>query len=100
MVIENLDKVNMVFDFILIVTSVWMISAVKGFGGMLGSAFNLITWGGIILGLAHLVETITFEVLHWEVDNVEFVHRIIVLAGFVLITVGFQKLSQINKPSK
>lgn len=85
---------NLFLDFVLIASSIWMIGAVKSFGGILGKAFDIITWGAVILGLAHIIETITFEVLKWDTDLVEFVHRLIVLAGFILVTIGFKKLSK------
>jgi hypothetical protein len=96
-----MEILNLVLDFVLIIASVWMITVVKYFGGLFGKAFNLITWGAIILGMAHLLETITFQFFpQIETDQAEFLHRIIVLIGFVVVTVGFQGLANVNKTPK
>jgi hypothetical protein len=95
-----MEMVNVTFDFVLLAVAVWMVLVVgrSGLGGVIGNTLNFITIGAIVLGLAHLSETITFEVLHLEnVALGEFLHRIIVLAGFVCLVVGFQGLTRLRR---
>jgi len=50
-----------------------------------------------VLGIAHIAETITFEVI--KLENVplgELIHRGIVLLGFVLLVVGFKNLGKLD----
>jgi len=85
-----METLNLILDFVLIIASVWMVTIVAGYGGMIGKAFTLIGWGAIILGIAHFVETITFKLLGLSPELVELTHRLIVLAGFMLIVFGFR----------
>ena len=84
-----MEQMNLVLDFILIAASIWMIVSIKNLGGMFGKSYVNIAWGSILLGLAHAIETVTFEMLQWDIVLVELIHRLIVLAGFVLIICGF-----------
>ena len=86
-----MEIVIITLDYILIGVAVWTIFAVRGLGGDVGKAFGLMMWGMIFLGLAHISETLTFELLKWDVTVVEFLHRLIVLTGFVFLTLGFNQ---------
>ena len=91
-----METIIIILDFVLIAAAGWAIWAAKGLGGVVGKAFNFILGGMILLGLAHISETITFELLSWEIDLVELTHRLIVLSGFVLLTMGFQQIQKIK----
>lgn len=91
-----MEQINILLDLILIAAAVWMIFVIKGTDGVVGKAFSLIAWGVILLGLAHVIETITFEVLHLHIALVELLHRLIVLAGFVVLILGFKKITAIR----
>jgi hypothetical protein len=92
----EVETVNLMLDFVLIAAAVWMVFVIRNIGGITGRAFQLVAWGGIILGFAHILETITFEVLRLDVGTVELLHRTIVLAGIVLIVLGFRRISAIR----
>lgn len=89
-----MEIINLVLDFVLIAMSVWMLTIVTGYGGYIGRSFRVIGWGAFILGIAHLVETITFEVFGFSQFVVELSHRIIIVVGFALIIIGFQMFVQ------
>ena len=94
-----MEIANIVMDFVLLLCAVWMILTVRasGLGGVMGSALNTISFGAVILGIAHIAETITFEVI--KLDDVplgELIHRVIVLAGFVLLVMGFKSLGNLR----
>jgi len=90
------ESFNFVLDFILIAAAVWAIVVVRGTGGIVGKAFYSITWGMIFLGIAHISETITFRFLQWDVDTVEFAHRLIVLIGIAFLVLGFRQIQKIQ----
>jgi hypothetical protein len=88
---------NIIFDIVLVVASIWMIIAVRGVGGIFGRTLNLIVAGAIILGIAHLLATLGTRVLGIEGNLNQFIHRIIVLIGFVVLVYGFRQLQEIKK---
>lgn len=88
-----MEQLNFLLDIVLIVISVWMIYVIRGFGGLVGRSFALIAWGCIFLGLAHLTETLLFEVLQMDVAMIESIHRVQVVLGFIFLILGFKKIS-------
>ena len=93
-----METINIVFDFVLVAAAVWMVIVVKnsGLGGVVGSALSSISAGAIVLGLAHLTETVTYELLQLDAAFVELTHRIIILVAFVLLIRGFQGLGKLK----
>ena len=93
-----MGTINIIFDFVLIAAAVWMVIVVKnsGLGGVVGSALSSISMGAIVLGLAHVTETITFEVFQMDAVLVEFIHRTIILIAFILLIRGFQGLGKLK----
>ncbi len=87
---------NFALDLLLIGAAVWTIVVVRGSEGIIGRTFHLMMWGMILLGVAHISETITFEVLKWRVDIVEFGHRLIVLGGIIFLVLGFGHIKKIQ----
>lgn len=85
-----MENINLIFDLLLLAMATWMTSIVTGYGGFIGRAFNLIGWGVIVLGMAHLAETVMFRAFGVDTEMVEFLHRLIILIGFVLIIKGFR----------
>ena len=96
-----MEILNIVLDIVLVIAGVWMIITVRnsGLGGVIGDALSLVTVGAGVLGLAHLIETITVEWLNLDIVLVEFLHRIIVLVGFVLLIIGFRSLDALKLKS-
>lgn len=90
----DISTVNLILDFVLVVASVWMVIVVRGIGGIVGRALSLIVLGAIVLGVAHLVATFAgpgqLNIFDGPTNN--FVHRLIVLAGFVLLVFGFRQI--------
>jgi len=82
-----------ILDFVLVASAVWMaLAAAKlRLGGALNTSVNRIVVGAIILGLAHMVETLCLQYGMDENIN-ELLHRVIILAGFVALTLGIQSL--------
>ncbi len=76
-----------------------MVFVVRGLGGVIGKGLNWITIGALVLGIAHLLDTFMRAVIGASLDaaTYSFIHRIVVLAGFVILVVGFQQIQSIKK---
>jgi hypothetical protein len=84
---------NHFLDFLLVAASIWMAVTVAKLrlGGALSSSVNRVVTGAVILGVAHMVETLS---LQYGVDEHlnELIHRGIILIGFLAMTMGIQSL--------
>jgi hypothetical protein len=87
---------NLILDTILVLTALWMVIATRGLGGVLGKTLNLITIGAIITGVAHLLATLQHNWLPLPSPEEGFIHRLIVLLGFVLLVAGFSQLRKLR----
>jgi hypothetical protein len=88
---------NIILDIVLVVASIWMILAIRGVGGVFGRTLSLIVVGAIILGIAHIAATIGANLLGIPGPQNNFIHRLLVLAGFVFLVYGFRQLSELKK---
>ncbi len=93
----DLSFVNLILDFVLVAASIWMVVEARGLGGIVGTSINRITLGAIVLGFAHLIATFGTGTLHLDQPLNNFIHRLIVLLGFVLLVAGFRKMSEIKR---
>lgn len=95
----EIGYLNYMFDFVLVAMAIWMIVVLRksGLAGVVGGTLTLITVGAVILGCAHLIETITFEVIGLQdVALGEFLHRIVVFLGFIFLIMGFRGLGKLR----
>jgi len=93
-----MQTVNTVFDVVLILAAIWMVIVVRGLGGVIGRGLNWITIGALVLGIAHLLDTVLRALpLGWDGPTYSFAHRIVVLVGFLVLIVGFQQIQTIKK---
>jgi hypothetical protein len=88
---------NLIMDFVLVAASIWMVIEARGIGGIVGTSMTRIVIGTIILGFAHLLATFGTSVLHLDGPLNNFIHRLIVLLGFVLLVAGFRKIAEIKR---
>jgi hypothetical protein len=93
----DLSLGNVILDFVLVAASIWMVIEARGIGGIVGTSINRIVLGAIVLGFAHLIATLGSNVLHLEGPLNNFIHRLIVLLGFVLLVAGFRKIAEIKR---
>ena len=94
--ISGYEFFNTFMDVVLLLVSFWMALTARkmNMGGAVGKTISLVVYGAVVLGLAHLTETLLstlFDIPH-EVN--EMIHRVIVLIGFVLLTVGLRSLGR------
>jgi Ca2+/Na+ antiporter len=97
-----MENFNIALDIILILFSVWMVRvAIRSIGGIVGSAVTTMAFGIIILGFAHILETIMFRYATMLTTDVqEFIHRVVILAAFVLLLYGFMKIQDVSRQLK
>jgi hypothetical protein len=94
----SLRIVNVLLDLSLVGASIWMVFIVRGIGGLVGKTLTIITIGAIVLGLAHISETAFdyFWPAFFAGDVGEFVHRSIVVTGFILLVFGFRQIRELK----
>ena len=88
---------NIILDFVLVAAAIWMVATVRGVGGVVGRTLNLITIGAIVLGLAHFLATWQHRLMPIESTLEAFIHRLIVLLGFVLFLAGFRQIRELGR---
>jgi hypothetical protein len=93
----DFNTLNLILDFVLVAASIWMILAGRGLGGIVGRSFSLIVAGAIVLGFAHLIATFGTGTLQIPGPTNNFIHRLIVLGGFVLLALGFRNISELKR---
>jgi hypothetical protein len=94
----DLSTANLILDFVLVAASVWMVITVRGIGGIVGRSLNLVVAGAIVLGIAHLIATFAGpgQLAIFDGTTNNFIHRLIVLAGFILLVFGFRQIRMIK----
>jgi hypothetical protein len=87
---------NTLMDIVLLLVSFWMAFTARkmNMGGAVGKTISLVVYGAVVLGLAHLAETLISTLLGIPNEVNEMIHRVIVLIGFVLLTIGLRSLGQ------
>ena len=81
-----------VLDIILVIAAIAAYLARPRIGGQLAKGMRLLTTGLLVLGFAHLIETLFFTVLFVDRPLNEVVHRLLVVVGFIFVTVGFIRM--------
>jgi hypothetical protein len=93
----TMGTANVVLDFVLVAASIWMIAAARGVGGLVGRTLTFMVIGAIILGVAHLLATVGTSVLQLNSTLNNLIHRVIVLAGFVFLIIGFNQVGELKR---
>lgn len=93
---SGFETINTIMDVVLLLVSFWMAYTAKkmNMGGAIGKTVSMVVYGAIVLGFAHLTETILADVFKVPNDANELIHRGIVLVGFILLTLGLSSLGQ------
>jgi hypothetical protein len=92
----SMRAISLSMDIVLILMAVGIVLYMRGMGGIIGKSLGTMTAGIVILGLAHILETLTYEVFRWDTDFVEVTHRIVVMLGFAFVFLGFRRIAQLR----
>lgn len=79
-------------DIVLIVVAVSAYLARPRIGGELAKGLRILLIGVMILGCAHLIETLVFAQALISLDVNEVLHRLLVTVGFVFVVLGFLRM--------
>ncbi len=93
---HSLEGINIIMDLILVALSIWMVFTARtmSVGGAVGKTVNLVVGGAIVLGLAHLIETLLGALSGLTTGQNELMHRSIILVGFACLALGMRSLGK------
>jgi len=91
---ENLQRVSLVLDGLLVLAAVLAYLSRPRIGGKLADGLRILLIGIAVLGLGHLVESLLFVVVKVDAVVNEVVHRVLVGLGFVFVIWGFIRMRQ------
>lgn len=93
-----MENVNLFLDLVLVLIGLWMVYIAyrAELGGIMGHTITFVTLGALLLGFAHLTESVMMSMFEDIVFN-ELVHRVIIIGGFIFLIVGFQKLASLRQ---
>ncbi|MEK7097625.1 MAG: hypothetical protein AAB906_02150 [Patescibacteria group bacterium] len=88
-----------ILDVALIVVGIVTLHFGKIIGGTFGAKFKMVFFGFVLLVFGHALETILFSLRLINQDTGEALHRILVLTGFICITIGFYQIKKSTQES-
>jgi hypothetical protein len=85
---KPLELISLSLDILLVVAAVVSYLARPRIGGQLARGLRVLMAGVMMLGFAHLAETMLFAINLDRQAN-EIVHRLLIAAGFGFVILGF-----------
>jgi membrane protease YdiL (CAAX protease family) len=91
----NLEMLSLGFDILLLIVGVVMAFAATKIpsAGAIGKTVRAVVTGALILGFAHLVETILAIGFDISTEANELIHRGVIMLGFVFLYFGIKGLA-------
>ena len=89
---QPLQLVSFILDILLVVAAVLSYLARPRIGGQLAKGLRTVLVGLMILGFAHLIETLLFVVFNENTQTNEIIHRLLIATGFVFVIWGFSTM--------
>ncbi len=90
-----LPFLSFALDVILVMAAVAAFLIRPRIGGQLAVGMRTLLIGVMILGLAHLIETLLFIVFTVSTEVNEIAHRLLVGVGFIFVISGFAKMRRV-----
>ena len=87
-----METIAFVLDVFLIIAAVVAYLARPRIGGQLAKGLQTLMIGIMMLGFAHLSETLLFVVFSIERPLNEIIHRLLVASGFIFVIIGFARM--------
>jgi hypothetical protein len=87
-----METFAILLDITLVIAGIAAYRASPRIGGELAKGLRLLTDGVLILGFAHLVESVMFLLFDTARPFNEVIHRVIVILGFAFVIVGFNRM--------
>jgi len=86
------QRLSFTLDFVLVIAALGAYLARPRIGGELAKGLETLMIGIVVLGLAHLTETVLFIVLDVDIALNEIIQRLLVAAGFFFVIWGFLRM--------
>ena len=87
-----METIAIVLDVILVIAAIAVYLARPRIGGQLSKGLQTLMTGILVLGLAHLIETLFFTLFFVDRPLNEVIHRLLVAVGFIFVIVGFVRM--------
>ena len=87
-----MEIIAFVLDILLVVAAIAAYLARPRIGGQLAKGLQALTTGLLVLGFAHLIETLLFVMFNVDRPLNEVIHRLLVATGFVFVIIGFIRM--------
>ena len=87
-----METISIILDILLVVAGVAAYLTRPRIGGQLSKGLRLLLVGILMLGFAHLIETLLFVLFNLSAPLNEVIHRLLVAAGFIFVIVGFTRM--------
>ena len=87
-----METIAFVLDIILVLAAIAAYLARPRIGGQLAKGLQTLTTGLMVLGFAHLMETLLFVIFNVDRPLNEVIHRLLVATGLALVIVGFNRM--------
>ncbi len=81
--------IDLILSATLAGTAIWMFILIGGYEGFIGKSLKTIAWGGLLMGIAHLIEVFGSYLIH-DVYLMMLTHRLLATISFVIIAIGFR----------
>lgn len=92
MVMESVEGITIIFDVVIAGASLWVLSKLVGYGGVIGDSLTKVGYGIVIIGFSQLIETIGLIIFSSDVSELHIFHRLLLTTGFIIVAWGFKKL--------
>jgi cytochrome b561 len=87
-----MENITILFDILIAILSLWVLTKLLPFSGLLGKSLKTIGYGIVVIGFSQLIETLGLILIKTSPAIIENIHRLILTLGFILIVLGFRKL--------
>jgi hypothetical protein len=87
-----METIAFVLDIFLVIAAIAAYLARPRIGGQLAKGLQTLMTGILVLGFAHLIETLFFTLIFVDRPLNEVIHRLLVATGFIFVIVGFNRM--------
>ena len=87
-----METIAFILDVVLVIAAITAYLARPRIGGQLAKGVQILMIGILVLGFAHLIETLFFTLFYIDRPLNEVIHRLLVAAGFVFVIMGFVRM--------
>jgi hypothetical protein len=87
-----METISFILDILLVIAAIAAYLTRPRIGGELARGLGTLLIGIMVLGFAHMVETLLFVLFHVGAPLNEVIHRLLVVTGFIFVIAGFSHM--------